>query len=183
MKYRQRLYISYDDLLRDVRDYTGVLNFIANIPATHEKASGTSTDAQVQEKVDQIHDFTRTGLLTPAILSSGAASPSEPLPGAGKELLSGRASTPSGGGAPPEKEELSPAPVPASARRGVAVRNNSIHRPNVVTRRAAAELTGAVTRYRGVLHNENNNDDDINIPNNDHTTLAERFQSSTLHKL
>ena len=41
-------YISYDDLLRDVRDYTGVLDFIANIPANHESASGMPADPQVQ---------------------------------------------------------------------------------------------------------------------------------------
>ena len=33
-------YISYDDLLRDIRDYTGVLDFTTNIPANHENPSG-----------------------------------------------------------------------------------------------------------------------------------------------
>ena len=47
-------YISYDDLLRDERDYTGVLDFTANAPANHENASGVSTDPQVQQLVDQI---------------------------------------------------------------------------------------------------------------------------------
>ena len=65
----------------------------------------------------------------------------------------------------------SPAPVLAAARTGVAIRNNRIHRPNIVTRRAAAELTGAVTRYRGVHPNKNNNDDDNNINNNNHAAL------------
>ena len=46
--------------------------------------------------------------------------------------------------------------------------------PYVVTRRAAAEVTGAVTRYRGVHPN---------INTNNHAALAERFQPSTLHKL
>ena len=54
------------------------------------------------------------------------------------------------------------------------MRNNRIHWPNVVTRRAAAELTGMVTRYRGVRPNNNNNN---------HAALAERFQPSTLDKL
>ena len=58
-----------------------------------------------------------------------------------------------------------------------------IHRSNVVTRRAAAELTGAVTRYRRVRPNKNNNDDDNNINNISHAALAECFQPSTLHKL
>ena len=52
--------------------------------------------------------------------------------------------------------------------------NDSIHRPNVVTRCAAAEVAGAVTRYRGVH---------LNINNNNHAALAERFQPSSLHKL
>ena len=40
--------------------------------------------------------------------------------------------------------------------------------PNVVKRRAAVELTGAVTHYRGLCHNNNNND-------NNHAALAKRF--------
>ena len=142
-------YISYDNLLRDVRDYTGVLDF-SNISANHENANGVSTDLQVQELVDKTRDITRRGLLAPAAPSPGAASPAEPLPAAVKEPLSGRASPPSGGGASPEIAGLSPAPEPATARRGAAMHNNRIRQPNVVTRRAAAERTGAVTRNRGV---------------------------------
>ena len=63
------------------------------------------------------------------------------------------------------------------------MRNNRIHRPNVVTRRDAAELTGAVTCYRGVRPNKYNNNDDNNINNNNHAALAERFKQSTLYKL
>ena len=37
-------YSSHDELLRDVTDYTGVLDFTANIPANHEGASGVSAD-------------------------------------------------------------------------------------------------------------------------------------------
>ena len=59
--------ISYDDLLRDVRDYTGVLDFTA--------------DPQVQALVDQIHDLTWRDLLTPAAPSPEATSPAEPFPG------------------------------------------------------------------------------------------------------
>ena len=50
-------YISYDDLLRDVRDYTGGLDFIANVSANHENATGVSVDPQVQKLVDQIRDL------------------------------------------------------------------------------------------------------------------------------
>ena len=117
--------------------------------------------------------------------------PAESLPGEVRESLSGKASTPREGGASPpregrasqETEELSPAPMTATSRRGAAIRNNMIHRPSVVTRRAAAELTGAVTRYKGVRPNKNYNDDDDNISNNNHAALAERFQPTTLHKL
>ena len=41
-----------DDLLRDVRDYTDVLEFTVNIPANYENASGVSADPQVQGLVD-----------------------------------------------------------------------------------------------------------------------------------
>ena len=99
------------------------------------------------------------------------------------QRLSGGASTPSGVRASPETVRPSPTPVPATARTGAAIRNKRVHRPSVVTRRAAAELTGAVTRYRGVRCNKNNNDDDDNINNNNHAALEECFQPSTLHKL
>ena len=90
---------------------------------------------------------------------------------------------PSGVRASPETARPSSSPVPATARKGATIRNDMIHRPSVVTRRAAAELTDAVTRYRGVRPNKNNNDDDNIINNNNHAALAERFQPSTLHKL
>ena len=109
--------------------------------------------------------------------------PAESLPGEVREPLSRGASTPSGVRASPETARPSPAPVPAIARTGGAIRKNRIHRPNVVTRRAAAELTGAVTRYRRVRPNKNNNDDGNNVNDNNHAVLAERFQPSTLHKL
>ena len=165
-------YISYDNLLRDVRDYTGVLGFTVNIAAYQEIASDVSADLQVQGLVDQIHDLTRKDLRTLAAPFPGAASSAEPLPGAVREPLSGGASPPSGGGASLKIEGLLPAPVPATARRGAPMRNNRVHRPNVATRRATAELTGAITRYRAVRSN-NNNDDDNNINNSNHATLAE----------
>ena len=58
-------YISPCDLLRDIRDYTGVLDFTADIPVNHESASGVSADPQLQGFIDQIRDFTRRYLLTP----------------------------------------------------------------------------------------------------------------------
>ena len=55
-------YISYENLLRDVRDYTGVLDFTTDIPANHENASGVLADPQVQGLVEQIRDLTRRDL-------------------------------------------------------------------------------------------------------------------------
>ena len=66
-------YILYGNLLRDVRVYTGVLNFTANIPANHENASGVSADPHVQGLVDYIHDLTRKDFLTRAAPSPGSA--------------------------------------------------------------------------------------------------------------
>ena len=55
--------------------------------------------------------------------------------------------------------------------------NNSIPRPNVVTRRSAVKSTRAVTLYGGVRLNNNNNN------NNNLAALVEYFQTSTLHEL
>ena len=133
----------------------------------------------------------------------------EPLSGRASTPLSGGASTPSGVRASPETARPSPALVPATIRTEAAICNNRIHRPNVVTRRAAAELTGAVTRYRGVCPNNNNHaalaecfqpitlhklrqlglstntdtPDDNDINNNNHAALAKRFEPNTLHKV
>ena len=103
----------------------------------------------------------------------------QPLSGAAEGPSIGGASPPSGGGASPKTMELSPAPVPTTAIRGTAMHNNRIHRPDVVTQRAAVESTGVVTRYRRVRPDNNNN----NNNNNNHATLAEMFQPSTLNKL
>ena len=79
-------------------------------------------------------------------------------------------------GALSETWRLSSAPMPATARRGTAMCNNRIRRPNVAPLRATAELTGVVTRYRGVRHKNDNN-------GNNHAVLVEPFQSRTLHEL
>ena len=143
-------YILYDDSMRDVRDYTGGLDFTANIPAKRENASGVSVDSTVKESVDQIRTLTRKNLLTPAAPSLGTASPAEPLPGGEGVPSLGGALSPSGGEASTETGGHSPPPVPSTAKRGIPKRSNRIPRHNVVTWRAAAEQTGVAARYKGV---------------------------------
>ena len=135
---------------------------MANDEEPVEKAVMTSSSVAITSE-DSVNSNLAT-LLAPA----------EPLAGEVREPLLGGASTPSEGRASPETVRPSPAPVPATVTRGAAMRDNRIHRPKVVTRCAAAEVTGAVSRYRGVHPN---------INNNNHAALAERFQPSTLHKL
>ena len=137
-------YISSDDLMQDVTDYTGVLDFTADIPANRENASGVSADPQVQGLINQIRDLTTRDLLTPAVPLPGAASLTEPLPAAAEGTSSGGASPSSGGGVSLKTGGPSPAPMPATTSRGGVMRNR-ITRPNVATRRLAAEPTGTVT--------------------------------------
>ena len=59
------------------------------------------------------------------------------------------------------------------SKRGAAMRNNRIPRPNVVTRRVSVERTGAVPRQRGVRPNNNNSQ----------VALGALIQPSTLHEL
>ena len=74
--------------------------------------------------------------------------PAESLPGEVRKPLSGEASTPLSGGTSPPSEEvasqetdgLSPASIPAISRRGAAIRNNRVHRPSIVRRRAACSI-------------------------------------------
>ena len=109
--------------------------------------------------------------------------PAGPLPGEVRESLSGGASTPTEARASTKTSRPTPAPLPATARRAT-MRDNGIHRPNVVTRRAGMELTDMDTCARGVLPKTlNNNKDDNNINNNNHAALAERIQPRTLHKM
>ena len=102
--------ISYGNFLRDVSDFTGALDFTANILANHEHASGVSVNPQVKGLVHQLRDLIRRNLLAPTSPSPGAASPAECLPGAAGEPSSGGASPPSRGGASPETGGRSPPP-------------------------------------------------------------------------
>ena len=125
-------YISYDDLPRDVRDTTGVLDFIGNTPANHENASGVSGDLQVQVSVDQIHKCTRRKCFTHAALSLGAASTVEILLGAAGVSSPGGASPWSGWRALPEGRALLPDLMSATTSKRTAMQNNRTSRPNLV---------------------------------------------------
>ena len=151
----------------------------ANGEGSVEKALMASSSVAVTS--EDSADSNLATLMAPAESLPGEVR--EHLSGGASTPLSGLASTPSGGRASPETARSSPASVSATARTGGTIHNNNIHRPNVDTWRAAAELTGAVTRYKGVRPNRNNNDDDDIINNSNHAALTERFQPSTLHKL
>ena len=79
------------------------------------------------------------------IFNEGASS-AERLPRAVREPLSGGASPPSGRAASFETGGLSPAHVPATAKKGTAMHDNKISQSNVLMQRAAVEPTGVVTR-------------------------------------
>ena len=66
--------------------------------------------------------------------------------------------------------------MPAIVRRGTAIHNNRIPRPNVGTLNAAMGPTGTFTRYSRVHSNSDNN-------RNNYVSLVEKVQPSTLHEL
>ena len=68
-------YASTDDLLRDARDYTSVLDFNINIPVEHANADSVNGGPGMEPILEQIRDVTRKDLLiTPGESSSGGAS-------------------------------------------------------------------------------------------------------------
>ena len=74
-------YASTDDLLRDARDYTEVLDFNVNIPAEHANADSVDGGSGMERILEQICDVTRKDLLIPpGESSSGGASSVETLP-------------------------------------------------------------------------------------------------------
>ena len=106
--------------------------------------------------------------------------PAEYLLGEGREPLSWGALTPSGVRASPEQRDLRRPPCRLQQERGPLYATTGFIGP---TSSRGVQLTGAITRYKGVRPNKNNNNDDDDINNNNHAALAERFQPSTLHKL
>ena len=93
-------YASTDDLLRDARDYTAVLDFNVNIPAKHASADSVDGGPGMEPILEQIRDVMRKDLvIPPGESSSGGASFLETLPG----------------GTLPETSSLSSAPYPMPA--------------------------------------------------------------------
>ena len=75
-------YASTDDLLRDARDYTAVLDFNVNIPAEHANAEQRGRRPEIESIFEHVCDATRKGLLIPPGESSpGGASSVELCPG------------------------------------------------------------------------------------------------------
>ena len=126
-------YISYDDSLRDVRDYPGVLDFTADIPANHENARGVSVDPQVQGLID--HDLVRRdlgGFIRGSITAKWKRSVSR-----AKETFTGsRASYSKKGDRYPQQQKI------LAQRRHAA---------------CCCRADGRVTLYRRVRPNNNNN--------------------------
>ena len=116
-------YASTDDLLRDVRDYTAVLDFNVNIPDEHAIADSMDGSPGLEPILEQIRDVTSNDpLISPGESSSGEASSVETLPGRTLPEVSSPSSAPdpmpaSDQAAPAPSPTPSPAPSEAAARR------------------------------------------------------------------
>ena len=132
-------YASTDDLLRDVRDYTAVLDLNVNIPAEHANTDSVDGGPGMDPILEHIRDVTRKDLLiTPGESSSRGASSVEILPGGTLPETSSPSSAPDSmpagdQAAPALSPAPSPAPSEAAARR---------------TARPAPRSTSALARAR-----------------------------------
>ena len=104
-------YASTDDLLRNARDYTAVLNFHVNIPEEHANVDSVDGGSGIKPILEPIRDVTRKDLLIPpGKSSSGGASSVETLPGG---TLPETSSPPSAPDPMPAGDQAAPAPSPA----------------------------------------------------------------------
>ena len=104
-------YASTDDLLRDARDYTAVLDFNVNIPAEHANADSVDGGPEIESIFEHVCDATRKGLLIPPGESSpGGASSVETLSGGTLPETSSPSSAPD---PMPAGDQAAPAPSPA----------------------------------------------------------------------
>ena len=104
-------YASTDDLLRDARGYTAVLDFNVNIPAEHANADSVDGCPEIEPILEHICDATRKDLLIPpGESSSGRASSVETLSGGTLPETSSPFSAPD---PMPAGDQAAPAPSPA----------------------------------------------------------------------
>ena len=104
-------YASADDLLRNARDYTAVLDFNVNIPAEYANADSVNGGPGMGQILEQIRDVTKKDLLIPpGESSSGGALSVETFPGG---ILPDRSSPSSAPDAMPTGDQVAPAPSPA----------------------------------------------------------------------
>ena len=128
-------YTLTDDLPRDARDYTAVLDFNVNIPAEHANADSVDGGPGMEQILEQIRDVTRKDLLIPpGEFSSGRALSVETLPGGTLPETSSPSSAPH---PMPAGDQAAPVPSPASSE--VAARR---------TPRPAPRSEPALTRAR-----------------------------------
>ena len=75
-------YASTDDLLRDARDYTAVLDFNVNIPAEHDNGDSVDSGPGIEPIFEQIRDVSsRTCSYRPENLRPEEPRPWKPFPG------------------------------------------------------------------------------------------------------
>ena len=161
-------YTSTDDLLRDARYYTAVLDFNVNIPAEHTNADSVDGDPRMEPILEQIHDIRRKDLLIPpGESSSGGASSVETLSGGTLPETSSPSSAPD---PMPAGDQAASAPSPAPS---LAPSKGAARR----TARPAPRSEPALTRARAA-----------SVPPRRQTrsgtvSLAALFEQRTLHKL
>ena len=144
------VYASTDDLLRDARDYTVVLDFIVNIPAEDANADSVKSGPEMEPILEQIHDVTRKNLLIPPGKSlSGGASSVETSPGGILPETSSPSSAPDSmpaGDQAALTPALAPSPVPSEAAARCTARPAPRSEPALTRVRAASALPRRPTR-------------------------------------
>ena len=136
------VYASTDDLLRDARDYTVVLDFIVNIPAEDANADSVESGPEMEPILEQIHDVTRKNLLIPHGESlSGGASSVETSPGGTLPETSSPCSAPDpmpAGDQAALTPALAPSPAPSEAAARCTARPAPRSEPALTRVRAAS---------------------------------------------
>ena len=131
-------YASTDDLLRDARDYTAVLDFNVNIPVEHASADSVDGSPVMETILEQIRDVTRKDLvIPPGESSSGGALSVETLPGGILPETSSPSSAPDPMPAG-DRAALAPSPAPSEAAARRTARSAPRSEPALTRARAAS---------------------------------------------